>query len=117
MQKRKIWIGRWLIFVAIGHTVVGLMFGTPVLLKMLERGLFNSVGSEPVTGMFTWFFLFGAVLALLGMAIHAIERSDSLASTRALGIGLMLLTVLGVVLMPVSGFWLAFPAAIALLRR
>lgn len=117
MQTRKIWIGRWTVMVAIGHTVVGLLFGGGVALGLVKRGLFNTVGNDPVNNMVVWFLLCGAVLALLGMAITALERSEQFPSARALAIGIMLLTTLGVVLMPVSGFWLMYVAAFGLLRR
>jgi len=74
MKSRKIWMGRWLIAVALLHTVVGLVLGAPVLRDIVERGLFNTVTDDrPLTGMVAWFMLFGVVLALLGMAIDALE--------------------------------------------
>ena len=115
-SPRKIWIGRWLLAVAALHTIfAGLFFGK-VLLSVLQRGVFNSVGRDPMTAAAVWFLFFGAGLALLGMAIHALERSQNFASARSLGIASLLLTVLGVVLMPDSGFWLVFPPVIGLLR-
>ena len=116
MQGKRIWIGRWTIFVAAGHTVVGVLMGGKVLRGVLERGVFNAVGSDPMTGVIVWFLLTGAVLVLLGMAITAIERSGQLALARPLGLGVLALTTLGVVLMPVSGFWLMYPVVVGLLR-
>lgn len=117
MKSRKVWIGRWLMFVALGHTVVGLLVGSRVLADIAQRGVFNTVGNDPWTNAIVWFLLFGAPLALLGMAIHAMEKSERFEGARALGIGTGLMTLAGVVLMPVSGFWLAFPAAVGLMRR
>jgi hypothetical protein len=116
MQGKRIWIGRWTIFVAAGHTVIGLLAGWNVVGGVIQRGVFNAVGGDPKTGFIVWFLLCGAVLALLGMAITAIERSGQLALARPLGFGILALTTLGVVLMPVSGFWLMFPVVVGLLR-
>ena len=57
--------------------------------------------------------------ALLGWAIALLERSPTHASAalRPLGMGVLALTLLGIVLMPASGFWLALPPALALCRR
>ncbi len=118
MKSKRIWMGRWLVAVAICHNVVGLALGGEVLLGLVERGVFNTVSDDdPLTGMVVWFMLFGVLLALLGMAVHAMERSGQLQGARAIGVGTALMTLLGVVLMPVSGFWLAFPPAIGLMRH
>lgn len=116
MQDRRIWIGRWTVFVAAGHTVVGLLAGGTVARGVVERGIVNAMGTDPMTGFVVWFLLFGAVLALLGMAITVIERSGQLALARPIGLGALMLTTLGVALMPVSGFWLMYPAVYGLLR-
>jgi len=117
MKERKIWIGRWLVGVAILHTVFGLVIGTRVLADIATRGVVDSVGEDPMVGVIVWFLLFGAVMALLGMAVTMLERAASFQGARGLGIGTALLAIAGVVLMPASGFWLAFPPAIALMRR
>lgn len=116
-MKKKVWIGRWLMFVALGHTVVGVLMGGKILASLLERGVFNSVGNDGMTNAIVWFLLFGAILALLGMAVNSLEKGERFDGARSLGIGTGLMTLAGVVLMPVSGFWLAFPAAIGLMRR
>ncbi len=116
MQARKIWMGRWTIGVALCHTVVGLLVGGKVLGDLAERGVVNAMGTDPMTGYIVWFLLLGPVLALLGMAIGVIERSGQTAQARPIGVGLLLLTVLGVTLMPASGFWLMIPVVVGLLR-
>ena len=113
----RVWIGHWLMFVALGHTVVaGILFG-PALMQVVERGVFNTVGRDPVMQAAVWFLICGAVLALLAHAITALERCQQFATLRILGAGMLALSALGIVLMPTSGFWLVLPAAIALLRR
>lgn len=115
--KHKPWIGHWLMAVAALHTVFGAVVFGKVLRTMAERGLFNSVGADPLLGAVTWFVLFGFVLALFALAITPLERSGQHAALRKLGFGLLLLCGLGIVLMPASGFWLAIPPALAMLRR
>lgn len=115
--NRKIWIGRWIILVAILHTLFALVVFRKILLRIVQDGVFNTVGSDPMTAASVWFLLFGAVLALMGMAIHTLEQSKDFTSARVIGAGTLLLTTLGIVLMPASGFWLVLPAALALLQR
>jgi hypothetical protein len=116
-SNKKIWIGRWLILVAILHTLFAAVVFGKVFLDIVQRGVFNTVGNDPMTAAAVWFLLFGAVLALMGMAIHSLEQNNNFTSARAIGVGTLLLTLAGIVLMPASGFWLAFPAAIALIRN
>lgn len=114
--RRRPWIGRWLLLVALVHTVFGLVVFAPVLAGMLERGLFNTVGTDAMAGAVSWFLLFGGPLALLAWQIGLAERRAAWAELRVLGWGILALTTIGLVLMPVSGFWLALPAAWGLLR-
>ena len=115
--NRKIWIGRWLILVAIVHTLFAIVVFDKVFLDIVQRGVFNTVGNDPMTAAAVWFLLFGAVLALMGMAIHSLEQNNNFTSARALGVGTLLLSLTGILLMPASGFWLALPAAFALMRK
>ena len=117
MAGKRIWIGRWVIGVAIVHTVAAAVFFPRILADMLGRGVFNTVGADPMANVAAWFLLFGAILAVFGMALTALERAPQFEAARPLGVATLLLAVTGVILMPASGFWLAFPPAIGLLRR
>lgn len=112
----KHWIGPWLIVVSIIHTLFGVVVFPEVLRSLISRGLFNTVGNDPLIGVVVWFLLFGAVLFICGQTITALERSSA-GVPKSIGWSLLALTTLGVVLMPASGFWLAFPPALAVLLR
>lgn len=111
------WIGRWLIVVSIIHTAFAFVVFGDVLRSFVTHGLFNSVGTDPMRGAVAWFVLFGVVLFICGQVITALERATSGAVPKSIGATLLALVVLGVVLMPASGFWLALPPAVALLLR
>ena len=112
----KKWIGKWVMFVALGHTAVGIALFGGVYRELLARGLYNTISSEKA-GLAVWFALFGVVLFIAGMLVSALE-SNHAGIPKSVGVALLLLTVLGVVLMPVSGFWLMFPAiAVILLKK
>ena len=112
----KSWISKWIMFVATGHTAIAMMFFSSAYSEMIKSGLYNSVNSEK-TGLAVWFILFGFLLFILGMLLAAIEKHDSSHIPKSIGVALLILTTLGVVLMPVSGFWLVFPAAFAILFK
>lgn len=101
------------------HTLYAAVEFQPQLQEIVRRGIFDSVQTDPLVGAVVWFVLFGGPLALLGWAVLLIERNAAWApiSLRPLGAGLLALTLLGIVLMPSSGFWLALPPALALCMR
>lgn len=113
----KHWIGRWLIGVSVIHTLFAIVVFRDVLSSLIRRGVFNTVGSDPMTGAVVWFVLFGVALFVCGLAISALEKASSDPLPRSLGWSLLTLVALGVVLMPASGFWLAIPPAVAILLR
>ncbi|MCV2353741.1 DUF6463 family protein [Paucibacter sp. B2R-40] len=113
----RVWIGHWLMVVAALHTLFALVFLHQPLLDIVRRGVYNTVGQDPLTAAAVWFLLFAAPLAMQALAITSLERSGQNAALRRQAWGLLALSLLGVILMPESGFWLAIPAGIFLLRR
>jgi hypothetical protein len=113
----KHWIGPWLIGVSVIHTAFAMLLFSEVLLGVISRGLFDSVGTDPLVGAVVWFVLFGALLFICGLAVWGLERVLDGALPASLGWSLLILALLGVILMPDSGFWLAFPPAITILIR
>lgn len=112
----KNWIGKWVMFVALAHTAFGIMLFGGVYRELLARGLYNAVSSEKI-GLAVWFALFGVLLFVVGLLLSALESNRS-RIPGSVGIALLLLTVLGIVLMPVSGFWLMLPAiAVIMLKK
>ena len=112
----KHWIGRWLIGVSIIHTLFAVAVFGEVLSSVVQRGVLNTVGRDPMVAAVVWFVLFGVALFIYGLAVLALEGSSA-PLPKSLGWSTLALATLGVVLMPASGFWLAFPPAIAILVR
>ncbi len=111
------WVGRWLVAVSVGHVVLAIVVFRTVLAAVVERGLVHAVGGDPRTQLAVWFVLFGVMLFICGLSIDALERASSNQVPKFIGGCLLALGVLGAALMPMSGFWLVFPPAIAVLLR
>ena len=110
------WEGPWLLAVAAIHSLFGLLVFAPVLHSMLAQGWFGTVGADPLRGAVSWFLLFGLPLALLALCITPLRQAGKTWHLRLIGWGLLVLVALGAGLMPASGFWLALPPALSLLR-
>ena len=113
----KRWVGRWLMGIAAIHTAFAVAVFGEVLASIVKRGVFNTVGADPMTGAVVWFVLFGAMLFVCGLAVAELEASSPNPLPRSIGWGLLAMGVVGITLMPASGFWLVFPPAIALLLQ
>jgi hypothetical protein len=111
------WVGNWLMAVAGIHTGFAIWLFGDELERLAGRGVFDSVGSDPMANAVVWFILFGAVLFICGQAITKLEQATRNELPKSVGWSLLALTTVGVVLMPASGFWLAFPPAIAVVIR
>ena len=123
----RVTVGHVILAIAALHTVVGLLIGLgldpsvqfeggPPLTAMWNEGILGSVGEDPWRVGVTWFLLWGFVLALVGLLAHQMERGG-LVLTRSFAAGFGALCVLGVVLMPASGFWLGMVPVGLVLRR
>jgi hypothetical protein len=99
--------------VAAVHTGFALVAFRTALVGMVRVGFLGAVGDDPLRGAVAWFVLFGGALAVAALAIDALEARG--ASLRGVGFSTLALAVLGIAWMPVSGFWLALPAIVAML--
>jgi hypothetical protein len=118
MTKPRRWIGRWLLGVGILHTLLGL--GTYIfsVVEIVRAGLWNTVASVQGRAEAVWFIAAGLQLILLGaLALWIEARSPREPLPRFLGWTLLAFAVAGVVLMPVSVFWLLLPPAVGILAR
>ncbi len=112
----KNWIGRWLMVVAVLHLAIAVVQYHDVLALVVQPGVWNTVAGAPDIGAVVWSLLFGAVAFIGGLAVAAMEKSGA-ALPPSLGWCLLVLATVGAVLVPVSGFWLVFPPAVAVLAR
>jgi Family of unknown function (DUF6463) len=112
----KIWLGRWLMAVAAAHTGFALVVFPRQLLDIALNGFWGGVVRDPSLAAVTWFVLFGALLLIVGLALSTMEKK-ALPIPLSIGWLLLGLTVLGIALMPRSGFYLVLVPAMAILAR
>lgn len=130
-SKREVSAGALLVGIGILHNLVGVAIsarlvpdptlaalapGRNPFAELLARGLADDGVPDPVRLAFFWFFFFGFFVMLCGISVAALERAR-LPVPRSLTVGLLLLTLLGVAVMPASGFWFVFVPVALLVRR
>jgi hypothetical protein len=108
-------VGVSLMVIALIHAAFGLVAFHPVLKDLVREGLWNTVREDFTRGAVVWFLLFAWPLFAMGQLVRAHERRGEPVGL-GVAVNLTTLIVVGVVLMPVSGFWLALPAAVSLMR-
>ncbi len=114
----KHWVGRWMIGVAGLHIVIGFILFPAPLREIVAAGLWNTVIPTATLHYLAFWFLFGGVATMLvGYLADWIERVAGRPLPRGLGWTLLGIAVAGVILAPVSGFWLVFPPAIGALAQ
>ena len=107
--------GRLLVATGILHNVVGLLIFSPILGDIARAGFFNSIDPHMDRNAAFWFLGFGFMLMLMGAAIHWMHEQTGEVPA-FMGWALLAIGLIGVMMMPASGFWLAIPQAIVLLR-
>jgi hypothetical protein len=111
----KRWVGRSIVAIGLLHTVFGLVGFRNILAMLLREGIFNTVNGQPDREMAFWFIFFGFLLIVFGALIDWCE-SKGIKLPLFLGWGLLTITIIGVMLMPVSGFWLVIIPSIGAIR-
>lgn len=118
----RIWIGKYIAGVGILHCVFGLVVFRGVFAGLIRDGVINTVNvidtvhRRPDRGYAFWFVDIGLFWILLGAVLDHYERAGH-GLPRFLGQALGALAIIGVVVMPISGWWLFFIPAAALVFR
>jgi len=108
--------GTWLLGISVVHFIyAGVQFHKQYM--TILRSPFNAVDGSPDQLLHTgaWFFMFGVLMVTCGLAVSALEKAGT--TPKSVGWSLLALTILGVIPMPKSGFWLALPPAIGILMQ
>lgn len=99
-----------LIATGILHNLIGIGLGYSVLGDMLREGLFNSTHMQFDREAIFWFLFSGVAMMLWGMLMLKLE-----AIPLSFSWSLLLLSCVGAIIMPLSGFWLVMPQALYML--
>ncbi len=108
-------VGSSIAAIGLVHTAVGVVGFHHVIVDLAADGVFNTVNGEPLREAAFWFIFFGFVAVLLGAVVA--WAAENFGETPAfLGSSLLALTALGIIIMPISGFWLLIVPTLGALR-
>jgi hypothetical protein len=107
--------GIFLIATGIIHNAMGFAFGWPVLQTIAHAGFVNSIHDEMDRKAIFWFLFSGFMMMALGKFMqHYINQFDKPVPD-FIGYYLLALTVIGCVMMPLSGFWIVLPQGVIII--
>jgi hypothetical protein len=117
-MRMKAWIGKSLFIIGAGHSLVGFIVFRSTIALMIKEDLVNTIplnGNSSKEAAF-WFLFTGFALMIIGGLVNLIENKNINMPAFLLW-SLILMTAIGVFMMPVSGFWLLLIPILGLLLR
>jgi hypothetical protein len=118
VKKMKIWKYSGILLVATGilHTIVAIILGWDAFVGIIRDGLLINVASRDITHEFAlWFLICGVFVVLLGQVVHLYITKEQKPAPLTFGYSLLVFTIFGCVIEPVSGFWLFLPQALIII--
>lgn len=110
----KNWQGNWIIAVSACHTLFAVIMFSAEYFSLYDNGIINSLTTDRSAAA-VWFFLFGQALFIVGLLVKHYNSRENSPVPLSVSLNLLLLTIVGITIMPASGFWLIFPPAISLI--
>ena len=111
----KLYSGTLLTATGVIHTIYALFLGKEAFTEMLNNGLIDSIGENHNLGFAFWFLICGIILILWGETLQYYIRKEQKPAPVFLGYSILLLTIIGCIIEPASGFWLFLPQAIIII--
>jgi hypothetical protein len=116
-KSTKWWQLSGILLLATGilHTIIAIMLGGESLLAIAQNGLWNGIGGNFERGLAVWFLVCGIFCMFLGLMVHEYIKRVGESAPLWLGYGLLIMSVCGCIVDPVSGFWLIVPQALIII--
>lgn len=107
----KLWkySGIFMILTAIIHNIVGFVMGWSVLQDIVKDGFVNTVNEQMDRNAIFWFLFSGFIMLLVGMMMQNMIRENQKPVPNYIAYYLLVISVIGCIMMPASGFWIVLP--------
>jgi uncharacterized membrane protein len=107
--------GQYLFLTGILHTIVAIIFGYNAFVETAQQGVINVIGGNIHLEYSFWFLFCGIVIILFGKLLHVYIKQTQQPAPKFLGYSLLVISIIGCILIPLSGFWLFIPQALIIL--
>jgi hypothetical protein len=125
-MKMKRISGYLLLILGFLHVALGVVSGWPQVKAIFAYGVWNALGQQPQAACINnlvcmqlnaiwWFISLGLMIILFGALCIWIERTLKRAIPAFIGWLLLVISAMGAVVIPISGFWLVLAIAIYML--
>ena len=114
MNRFYRYTGLMMLLIGLLHVTTGVVAFHPAFREMLASGLVDSAREPMEHRLAFWFTFTGLLMGLVGYLMDWIVRQQRMRLPVAFGYVLTGLCVVGIILIPPSGFWLVLPLGIYL---
>ena len=113
----KLWkySGIFLIATGILHTIVSIALGYEAHLEIITDRSIDVTSTDTWHSFAFWFFICGIFIIFLGQVLHYYIKREQKPAPLSFGYGLLILTIFGCIIAPISGFWLFLPQALIII--
>jgi hypothetical protein len=103
--------GILLIGTGVIHNLLGLVMGKPILQEIINSGFVNTIHEQMDRNAIFWFLFGGFMMMILGKLMQDYLKENEKPLPVSLGYYLLALSLIGCIMMPISGFWIVLPQA------
>ena len=107
--------GIFLIATGILHTIVAIALGKDAFIEIIRDGVINVISQDCTRALAFWFLICGIFVIFLGQVLHYYIKREQKPAPLFLGYSMLILTIFGCIIEPVSGFWLFLPQALIII--
>ncbi len=112
------WIGRWIMAVASIHMILTPILFTAQISEIIDLDVLKTGILEHDLGKVVWFFMYSFPLLVVGHMIDRDEKRGDFSPYQETMISMLtLMTLLALILIPMSGYWMMIPALIGLIAK
>ena len=117
MKNVKIWKYSGILLVATGilHTIVAIALGKEAFSEVIRDGIINVISQNYTRAFAFWFLICGIFVILFGQVLHYYIKREQKPAPLFLGYSMLVLTIFGCIVVPISGFWLFLPQALIII--